>query len=70
MELNIKNTYKKIFENHKNLQKCKEITKDLMTSLSKVKADSDSNTGLIQHLITKIIRHIYQEILIVILLSD
>ncbi len=65
MEIIIKNTFKKIFENHRNLQKCKEMTKDLVTSLTKVKTESETNTGLIQHLITKIIRHIYQEILIV-----
>lgn len=65
MENIIRNTFKKIFENHKDLEKCKDMTRDLMTSFTKVKSDSDTNTAIIQHLITKIIRLIYQEILIV-----
>ena len=63
MEINIKNTFRKIFENHTDLQKCKELTNDLMQALSKIKSESETNTGLIQHLITKILRHTYQEIL-------
>ena len=69
MEINIRNTFRKIFENHTDLQKCKELTNDLMQALSRIKSESETNTGLIQHLITKILRHTYQEILNVLIMT-
>jgi hypothetical protein len=69
MEISIRNTFRKIFENHTDLQKCKELTNDLMQALSRIKSESETNTGLIQHLITKILRHTYQEILNVLIMT-
>ena len=67
MENSVRNTFKKIFENNKDFEKCKAITVDLINSLSKVKSESETITGFIQHLITKIIRQTYQEFLMVLI---
>ncbi len=61
MDSNIKNVFINVFSNISDINKSKEIVKEWFQSfLMKVKNDQEHMT-LLSHLVTKLIRMVYQE---------
>jgi hypothetical protein len=63
MEAKIKNIFERVFENYKNLDRCKEIIRDSFKEIKEAqinKIDSEQNS-LMNHIITKILRLLNQE---------
>ena len=61
MDSNIKNVFNNVFENISDLGKSKEIVREwFQTIIVKVKNDPE-HVALLSHLVTKLIRLVYQE---------
>ena len=65
MEVNIKNIIKNTFENISDIGKCKDALKEWHTSFLLSNKNDHEQVALMCHKITKIIRLVYQENLIV-----
>jgi hypothetical protein len=64
MEINFRSTFTKVFENYKDIEKCQGIIQEFYSDVKQGAKDQEQNNHII-HLITKAVRILYQENLIV-----